>query len=198
MVHGQFCVHSSWPGYLQCSTSMPIYPDAHRYWKQRRRVLLLCDSCGQYVGACRTLAAYKSLIVSLVLIDGWTTQRYAVRPACLTTVPSSVRHQCGGKIDLQSSVFGPRNVRLDGTALVECSRSRTSKLRRWSSVVSMTLQTWTLDVGLAIRSLADTDILLVPRSWLVTVGDRSFPVSWTTNMEQFTIVNTFSTIYAVI
>jgi len=35
------------------SSSMPIYPDAHVYWKQRRRVLLLCDSCGQYVGACR-------------------------------------------------------------------------------------------------------------------------------------------------
>jgi len=28
------------------STSMPIYPDTHRYWKQRRSVLLLCDSQG--------------------------------------------------------------------------------------------------------------------------------------------------------
>jgi len=54
---------------------------------------------------------------------GWTTATRRC-PACLTT--SSVvcsRHQCGDKIDLQSPVFGLHNVSLDGTALVECSRS---------------------------------------------------------------------------
>jgi len=103
------------------STWMPIYPDAHKYLKQRRRVLLLCDSCGQYVGACRWPPTHHWSTVSLVLsrLDYASTRRC---PACLTTSSVVCSPSCGGKIDLPSPVVGPRNVNVDGTALVECSR----------------------------------------------------------------------------
>jgi len=87
------------------STSMPIYPDAHRYWKQRRRVLLLCDSCWQYVGACRWPPTNHWS--SHWWFVGWTKrQRDADRPSWLPVPSSAVRHKCGGKIDLQSAMVG--------------------------------------------------------------------------------------------
>jgi len=50
-------------------------------------------------------------------------QRDAVRLVRLLVPSYAVRHQCGGKIDLQYEAVGSRNASLDGTALVECSRS---------------------------------------------------------------------------
>jgi len=51
---GQSCVNSSlsvrdllWCRFIRTHTT------CRAYWKRRRRDLLLCDSCGQYVGACR-------------------------------------------------------------------------------------------------------------------------------------------------
>jgi len=86
----------------------------------------------------------------------------------------------------------------------------TSRLRRWSSVVSTILlrrtchhryivvQTyyWTLDVGLG-HQLADTDILLVPRLLLVIARFRSLD-QYHEHMKQFTSVSTLSTVSAVI
>jgi len=55
-----------------------------------------------------------------------------------------------------------------------------------------------MDSRRRLRSSADTDILLVPRSRLVTVGDRSFPVNGPRTWNKFTSVNTLSTVSAVI
>jgi len=91
-------VNSSWSGYR------------HRCWFIWTHtgippVLKTTASCFaalrqlRTVRRCLPLAAYKSLIVSLVL---GLRQRDAVPPAWLPVPSSAVRQQCGGKIDLQS------------------------------------------------------------------------------------------------
>jgi len=72
------------------------------------------------VRRCLPLAAYKSLIVSRVLSQ---LDYGNARPDWLPVLSSMWRQDRSKIDDLQSPVVEPRNVSLDGTALVECSRS---------------------------------------------------------------------------
>jgi len=169
-----------------------IYIDA--YLSGCTKVLKTTASCFaalrqlQTVRRCLLLAAYKSLIVSLVL------SRLDYGNATLSSLPDYQFRRVQSVINVVArSIFNLRWSDYVMLALMEL---------HWLSAVNQVVdfkvtmlvfrclhdlaplflssslhRVADMDFRRLLRSSADTDILLLPRSWLVTVGDRSFLVT---------------------
>jgi len=162
--------------------TMPIYSDAHGYWKQRRRILLLCKSCGQYCGACHWSPT-----------NHWLLSRSDYGNATLSGLPDYQFRHLQSVINVAArSIFNlrwsdhvtPAWMELDWLSAVNRVDFKVVTLifrclldLALPYLSSSLLCVADMDSICRLRSSADTDILLVPLSRLFTVGDRSFPVT---------------------
>jgi len=139
------------------------------------------------VRRCLPLAAYKSLIVSLVLsrldygnatLSGLPDYQFRRLQSVINAAARSIfnlrwsDHVTSALMELQWFSAVDRVDFKVATLVFRCLHDLAlpyllSSLHR---VADMDSRRW-------LRSSADTDILLVPRSRLVTVGDSSFPVT---------------------
>jgi len=157
------------------STLMLIYPNAHMFWKQRRRVLLLCNNCeqygGQYGGACRWLPANHWSCHWFFV--SWTTSTRRC-PVCLVT--NYVVYSDGIALARHS-----RSSRLQG-----CYVGRPS----WScSAVPVIIATSRCGHGLKTSACTASTAIPVCYRWRSLISCHR-----TMNMEQFTGDSTLSAV----
>jgi len=178
---GQSCINSLWPGYINADLS------------GRTQVLKITASCFAALRQLRTvrwclpLAAYKLLIVTLVL------GRLDYGNATLSGLPDYQFHRLQSVINAAArSIFNlrwsdhiaPALIELNWVSAVDRVNFKVATLvfrclhDLAPPYLSSSLHRVSdMDSRRRLKSSADTDILLVPRSWLVTVGDRSFPIT---------------------
>jgi Reverse transcriptase (RNA-dependent DNA polymerase) len=166
------------------STLTPTYLVEPRSSKQQR---LASQPCGIYV---EYVAVYLQTFTSLWSCR-WFLVSWTMATLCYVVYPNTsiVCSPLCSDIDLRFSVVRSCDTSSDRTALAECSRSGQLQGQHASLVyrclhelappyLSATLHLVSqVESRRWLRSSADTDILLTPRSRLVTVGDRSFPVA---------------------
>ena len=168
-----------------------IYIDADL--SGRTQVLRTTASCFaalrqlRTVRRCLPLAAYKSLIVSLVLsrldygnatLSGLPDYQYRRLQSVINAAARSIfrlrwsDHVTPALMELHwLSAVDRVNFKV-ATLVYRCLHDLAPPY-----LASSLHRVTELDSRRRLRSSVDTDILLVPRSRLVTVGDRSFPVA---------------------